>query len=245
MEKTAASHLTWARSKSVAAPVEPKKLSEAEAAAAANAGPGAGWNKAQTWEEKDISKWSKELLKELLLEQVLQGAEGAALPAPPASQEAVAAAIAAGRLSCQLKVTAVDKVDGEASHIVSRGKQRVVFDLNLKLKLEVELREAGELHEILTGSLSISDLTNDELQNAKMPPAKVTCEQAGWLPFFEPVTKSCWPVLSATLTDYVEQVLAGGLHTMPSTERPPHAHSPSARRAGETKVAKLGSDVPE
>ena len=47
---------------------------------------------------------------------------------------------------------------------------------------------------------------DDELQAAKMPSAKCTCEQTGYLPFFEPVVKSFWPTLRTGLSDYVEQV---------------------------------------
>lgn len=209
--KRADSHLTWARSKSTTTPVEPKKLSESEAAALeTKAGPGAGWNSAQTWEEKDISKWSKELLQEQLLPALalMLPSEEVAMPPPPASQEALVAAAADGTLQCQVKVAAADKLDGEASHIVSRGKQRVVFEFTFKLKLEVEVRIAGELHEILTGTVSMGDVTNDELQAAKMPSAKCTCEQAGYLPFFEPVVRSFWPTLRTGLNDYVDQVRA-------------------------------------
>ena len=51
-ERTPASHLTWARNKSTTKPVEPKKLSEAEAAAMAsqNGGAGSTWNSSQTWQ---------------------------------------------------------------------------------------------------------------------------------------------------------------------------------------------------
>ena len=51
-ERTPASHLTWARNKSTTKPLEPKKLSEAEAAAMAsqNGGAGSTWNSSQTWE---------------------------------------------------------------------------------------------------------------------------------------------------------------------------------------------------
>ena len=136
-ERTPASHLTWARSKSTTKPVEPKKLSADEAAAMAsqNAGAGSTWNSSQTWEEKEISKWSKELLREELLPSLTLSlpSEGAALPALPASQEALAAA-AAGSLSAELRVTAVEKVDGEATHIISRGKQRLVFEFTLKVR---------------------------------------------------------------------------------------------------------------
>ena len=99
-EKTPASHLTWARSKSSTAPVEPKKLSEAEAAtlASQNAGAGASWNSGQTWEEKEISKWSKELLTDQLLPSLslLLPSEGTTLPALPATQKALAAAATDG-----------------------------------------------------------------------------------------------------------------------------------------------------
>lgn len=140
-EKTPASHLTWARSKSSTAPVEPKKLSEAEAAALAtqNAGAGASWNSGQTWEEKEITKWSKELLKEQLLPSLSLSlpSDGAPLPALPGIEaaQALAAAATDGTLRAVAKVVAVDKVDGEATHVVSRGKQRVVFEFTIKVNL--------------------------------------------------------------------------------------------------------------
>ena len=76
-----------------------------------------------------------------------------------------------------------------------------------QLKLELELREGDDLREILTGTLTVADVTNDELQQAKVP-AKCTCEQAGWLPFFEPAAKQCWLPLRAQLGSYVEQAKA-------------------------------------
>lgn len=207
-ERTPASHLTWARNKSTTEPVEPKKLSEAEAAAMAsqNAGAGSTWNSSQTWEEKEITKWSKQLLREELLPTLTLSlpSEGAALPALPASHEALTAAATAGSLSAELRVTAVEKVDGEATHIISRGKQRVVFEFTLKLQLQLELREGDELREILSGTMTVAEVTNDELQQAKVP-AKCTCEQQGWLPFFEPAAKQCWLPLRALLCAYVEQ----------------------------------------
>ena len=207
-ERTPASHLTWARSKSTTKPVEPKKLSADEAAAMAsqNAGAGSTWNSSQTWEEKEISKWSKELLREELLPSLTLSlpSEGAALPALPASQEALAAAAAAGSLSAELRVTAVEKVDGEATHIISRGKQRLVFEFTLKLQLQMELREGEQLREILSGTLTVAEVTNDELQQPKFP-SKCTCEQREWSAFFEPAAKQCWLPLRALLEAYVEQ----------------------------------------
>ena len=226
-ERTPASHLTWARNKSTTEPVEPKKLSEAEAAAMAsqNAGAGSTWNSSQTWEEKEITKWSKQLLREELLPTLTLSlpSEGAALPALPASHEALTAAATAGSLSAELRVTAVEKVDGEATHIISRGKQRVVFEFTLKvrrpnahalspptlcrnhtdagtrthtrtrthahthahvhrrllserlvrarqLQLQLELREGDELREILSGTMTVAEVTNDELQQVRNGP---------------------------------------------------------------------------
>ena len=94
------------------------------------------WHHNHRWEEKEITKWSKELLREELLPSLTLSlpSEGAALPALPAAHEALAAAAAAGSLSAQLRVTGVEKVDGEATHIISRGKQRVVFEFTLKVR---------------------------------------------------------------------------------------------------------------
>jgi hypothetical protein len=209
-ERTPASHLTWARNKSTTEPVEPKKLSEAEAAAMAsqNAGAGSTWNSSQTWEEKEITKWSKQLLREELLPTLTLSlpSEGAALPALPASHEALTAAATAGSLSAELRVTAVEKVDGEATHIISRGKRsalphcaahhtdagtrthtrtrthahthahvhrRLLSERLVRarqLQLQLELREGDELREILSGTMTVAEVTNDELQQVRNGP---------------------------------------------------------------------------
>ena len=54
--------------------------------------------------------------------------------APPWGTRVVAAAADTGSLSARLRLTAVDKVDGEATHVVSRGKQRVVFEFTIKVR---------------------------------------------------------------------------------------------------------------
>ena len=65
-----------------------------------------------------------------------------------------------------------------------------------------------QLLEILTGTVSVSEVTNDELTAAKMPSAKCTCEQAEWKAFFEPVAKAFWPALKEGLGAYSEQAKA-------------------------------------
>jgi hypothetical protein len=153
-------HLYWARSQSIATPVEIKPLDKEAAAAleqAAAAKRGAAWNAASTWEEKDISKWAHELLSETLLPSIvaefdLSSAEAAKLPAELQGMSS---------LRCSLKVASVTSTTGDVTHVLSRGKQRVVFELALKLLLELEIRQGSELKHILTGTLNITEVSVD------------------------------------------------------------------------------------
>lgn len=150
-------HLYWARTQSTATPVEIKPLDKEAAAAleqAAAAKRGAAWNAASTWEEKDISKWAYELLSETLLPSIaadfeLSPAESAKLPAELQDLS----------LRCSLKVASVTSTTGDVTHVLSRGKQRVVFELTLKLLLELEIRQGNELKHILTGTLNITEVS--------------------------------------------------------------------------------------
>ena len=60
--------------------------------------------------------------------------------------------------SCKVRVSSVENVSGEVTYVLSRGKERCVFELALKLKLEMELAEGGELKTILTGQLNIPEV---------------------------------------------------------------------------------------
>mmetsp|Transcript_30516 Transcript_30516/g.64232 ORF Transcript_30516/g.64232 Transcript_30516/m.64232 type:complete len:215 (-) Transcript_30516:337-981(-) len=203
--KSAADHLYWARTKSEKAPVEHKKLAPEEAAAleaAAKERSGAAWNKAATWEEKDIAKWAHAILCDELLPQI------SADFSPTEAQLALlpsSAALPSGAVQCVSRVVAAESVSGDATYVLSRGKQRVVFELKLKMKLEVEVRVDGELKQILTGNLQVPEVGSDDVDDRKMPSPKCKCEQGGFTPLFQASAEACWPSMQQTLRTFVEQ----------------------------------------
>ncbi|KAL1512000.1 hypothetical protein AB1Y20_005275 [Prymnesium parvum] len=202
--KPASAHLYWARNKSEDKVLtgEHKALTPEEAAALAAksaGGVGAAWNKASTWEEKNIAAWAIGVMRDELLPPLAYELGGQERPLPASPLEAAVA-------SCKARVSAVDSVKGEATYVLSRGKEKVLFELGLKLKLEMELLdESGALHEILTGTMHVAEVSNDELGDARMPSAKFTCDQTAWKPFFEECAKASWPSLKASLERLVEQ----------------------------------------
>ena len=86
-------------------------------------------------------------------------------------------------------------------------KQRVVLDLKIKLKLEMEVHVGGELKTILVGKLNIPEITNDELDDEKLPgECKATCEHnQAWSQFFDRAAKGSWSRLQPTLKELIEQ----------------------------------------
>ena len=194
-------HLYWAKTSSVNAAPPPKQLSEEEAkqleASSSGAG-GSAWNKGgNTWEEKKINTWVHELLQSELLPAMayeLPTASTTKLPSMPADDQGVAPD------GLAVRVANADKVTGDCTYVLSRGKQRVVFELELKLKLEVEVRAAGMLQTIVTGVLHVHEVTNDDLTQPKLPDAKLTCDQgAEWQSAFEYAAKQSWPSLKSVL----------------------------------------------
>jgi len=200
--------LYWARSSSQNAAPPPKPLTaeEVKAMEAKAAGSsGSVWNKGgSTWEEKPINTWAHEWLKESLGEMAYELPAAGAVPAVPKGDELEGAA-----LSVRVRVAAVDSVSGEATFVVSRGKQRVVFELALKLQLEMEVHADGNLKTILTGKLTLPEVSNDDLDEARLPSGcKFTCEQAGWKPFFEAAAKASWGGIKTNCTRLVESAKA-------------------------------------
>ena len=147
-------HLYWARSSSANAAPPPKAISADEAkrleVAASNAG-GSAWNKGgNTWEEKKINQWAIDKLKEehlpLLAYSLPSGS--ASLPATPTCQDMEGVS---KNVTAKVRVASVDAVKGEATYVLSRGKQRVVFEIELKLSLEIEVMDGDVLKTIVTG----------------------------------------------------------------------------------------------
>ncbi len=196
---SAAKHTAWwARTESVAKPVEhtPLDASAKEALERSAPAAGAAWNAASTWEEKDITQWTKQKLPELFSGLELVPAHDVAETSELNADEANATAT--------LRATSVSSVDGEATYVLSRGKQRVVFELELKLECELEIRAGGELKRIIAGRLVVPELASDELDRTSLPPHKVTgCDESAML--FGASVKKSWPALQQQMRDFVVQ----------------------------------------
>ena len=106
-----------------------------EAARGGGAG-GSAWNKGgSTWEEKRINTWAHDTLKDVLLPELgyeLPGASGS-LPNPNLVPKGAALSEAAQRVC--VRVLSAESVTGECTYVLSRGKQRVVFELTIKLQV--------------------------------------------------------------------------------------------------------------
>jgi hypothetical protein len=102
-----------------APPPEAKKLTEAEAAVAkenlqraASSGASA-WNAAGTFEDRDLTNWVKDVVKDLLV-----GVQSS----QPSSNNLIA------------KITEVESCSGDAGQWIVRGSVRANFDLDIKVK---------------------------------------------------------------------------------------------------------------
>jgi len=76
------------------------------------------WNKAGTWEERDVTSWANDTLKASLLSTEYT------LPDSSPAPGAVA------------KVTAVPKLDGHASYATVRGKKKYIYEFLIEVKWE-------------------------------------------------------------------------------------------------------------
>jgi hypothetical protein len=210
VDKAPSDHLYWARSSSINAAPPPKALSAEEAkaleAASSQTG-GSAWNKGgSTWEEKKINQWAIDLLTEELLPNItyeLPAAGGAAAPEVPAAATEVP-----GVERMVVRVASVGHVKGDTTYVLSRGKQKCIFELSLKLKLEMDIYQGGELKTIVTGKVTIPEVTNDDLDEPKLPDHKCACDQTLWKPFFEKAARHVWPGVKGSLESLVEQAKA-------------------------------------
>jgi len=129
------------KSRALIGDIAPKKIENPTAnAATSTAASKQGtsvWNTGGTWEEKDVSKWAKKSLTELILQTSYSLPHSS--PAPGA-------------------VVAVEKVstlEGHASVAVVRGKMRFIYEYSCKLDWQLE-KDDDELN--CKGSLTIPDI---------------------------------------------------------------------------------------
>mmetsp|Transcript_91900 Transcript_91900/g.291552 ORF Transcript_91900/g.291552 Transcript_91900/m.291552 type:complete len:335 (-) Transcript_91900:100-1104(-) len=137
--------LTWYRHREWKPEEGKKEFKPAQIAAevvreaeAAKPAAGSAWNKAGTWEDKDVTEEAKRTLGERLAES---------LPSVD---------VGGGSLACE----GVDEVSGDASKPVIRGKQRHMFDLGFKVKFAFRWMEADGQRQA-KGDVEVSDFTND------------------------------------------------------------------------------------
>ena len=93
------------------------------------------WNQAGTWEEKDVSTWATETLKEKVLATTFAFPDSS--PAPGAL----------------VTVRKVSKLDGHASFAIARGKKKYIYEYSLSLEWQLT-------HDYLdcNGHLNIPDI---------------------------------------------------------------------------------------
>jgi hypothetical protein len=188
-QKKPSDHLYWSRTPSTTKPVEHRPLDpEAAAVLECRSRPGASWNAAATWEEKDISKWVRETLGETMLPITLEFDASANEVYAWRLCEPALEPGASVRIALRVKDVTVS---GEATHVLSRGKQRVVLELGIKLKLEVEVRQGespkGILKQILTGILNVTEASRRARHTTAVTPPSAghrTAAPATAQPFF-------------------------------------------------------------
>jgi hypothetical protein len=118
--------------------IAPKKLDVVpmETPPSSDGNGASAWNKAGTWEEKDLTNWAKTTLQEHIEQAnyVLPDSS----PAPGA----------------KVTVSKVTTVDGHASCALARGKKRYIYEF--MVKLEWKLQSTSGLD--CTGSLALPDI---------------------------------------------------------------------------------------
>jgi len=122
------------KTKELIGDIAPKRLEVAPPPLAVPAGSGSAWNKAGTWEEKDVSAWAKETLTAKLMSVTYTLADSS--PAPGAL--------------CQ--ITAVPTCDGHASFATVRGKKRYIYEFALALDWKFSIED-----DAASGKMSFPD----------------------------------------------------------------------------------------
>mmetsp|Transcript_43963 Transcript_43963/g.78527 ORF Transcript_43963/g.78527 Transcript_43963/m.78527 type:complete len:214 (-) Transcript_43963:292-933(-) len=151
------SYSGWASSTSTSIAPAAKKLSAAEAEHAnalhkSASGSGSLWNAAQTFEERDLTKWAKDAISSYLCEVKCEANGG----------------------EVKMQVTGVESSEGDASVCVVRGKKRAGFDFKLKLKWSAQVKRADEEEAVeVTGSLRVPNFAADELGDLEMEDVKL------------------------------------------------------------------------
>ncbi|KAG6428518.1 hypothetical protein SASPL_112770 [Salvia splendens] len=142
-----ASYTYWVREASRdAAPLPaPKKIDPADACnRPTQSHLGSAWNRAGTWEEKNLNKWANERIKELLLSMgSLEFSGGKA------------------------EITDVTRCSGDAFLVTVRNKKRVGYTYELSLTVKGEWAIEGETKK-MNGDVDVSEFSFGELDDLEI-----------------------------------------------------------------------------
>lgn len=116
--------------------IAPKRLDTTTTTTAAAATPtsGSAWNKAGTWEEKNVTNWAKESLQKSLL--TVSYTLPSSSPAPGAV----------------VQLTKIPTCDGHASFAMVRGKKRYIYEFCLTLEWQFTVED-----DVASGQMSFPD----------------------------------------------------------------------------------------
>ncbi|GAB4833078.1 hypothetical protein Ancab_007137 [Ancistrocladus abbreviatus] len=148
-EKQASSYTYWVREATAdEAPLPvPKKLSAEDVSNLSyqpTASLGSVWNKAGTWEEKNLNKWAADRIKELLVSvDSLEFASG------------------------KVEITEVSRCAGDAFLVTVRNKKRVGYTYELTIDVKGEWLVGGEKKEV-RGHLDIPEFSYGELDDLQV-----------------------------------------------------------------------------
>ena len=116
---------------------KPKAITSPASLPVANSKEGSAWNAAGTFEEKDMTKWATDKIKELV--------------------KGISTVVEIGDDSGIVEVTSVSEVDGMASVSIIRGTRRYPFDFTFNVNWTATISE-GEF----SGKLFYSQFTSDD-----------------------------------------------------------------------------------
>eukprot|EP00746_Dinoflagellata_sp_MGD_P013881 gnl/MRDRNA2_/MRDRNA2_130183_c0_seq1.p1 gnl/MRDRNA2_/MRDRNA2_130183_c0~~gnl/MRDRNA2_/MRDRNA2_130183_c0_seq1.p1 ORF type:complete len:350 (-),score=98.97 gnl/MRDRNA2_/MRDRNA2_130183_c0_seq1:74-1087(-) len=150
---------------------------------------GSAWNKAGTWEEKDMTEWAKRSLKEKV-------------------QQAEKVDTGTGELA----VTEVNVTEVENASIgVIRGSVRYLFDLAFEVKFALK-RMGSSGAETIEGTVTVKDFTNDAFGGESDPVISVSVKDRSMkVAIEEAVGGKDWPPKEGTLMSKVADALSFGL----------------------------------
>ena len=122
--------------------ITPKPITQvaAEPTASGKIASGSAWNSAQTWEERDCTKWALEKMPTLFDEKA---------DLPKSNQYAV-----------QIKSLTNTQGNAQIAHV--RGKARFIYELSFDLEFSVTDDKSGKNY---NGKVAVSDVINDQLDD--------------------------------------------------------------------------------